>query len=127
MIRIVLADDSIEMRTALRLFLRLSRDVELVGEAPDGQEAINCVRLLRPDVLVSDIQMPGLDGFSVTKLIRDLGLSTRVILISFDVVGYMNKRARKVGAQGYIQKDHVADHLLPAIKAVHRGETFFVE
>ncbi len=60
-------------------------------------------------------------------MIRDLGVSTRVILVSFDVPGYMIRKAVEVGAHGYIQKDNVARHLRPAIKAVHCGETFFVE
>jgi DNA-binding NarL/FixJ family response regulator len=127
MIRVALADDHSEVRLALRLLLRLSDTIEVVCEASDGEEAVDCVKRLQPDVLVIDIQMPRLDGFSATQQVVDLLLPTRVILISLNRGGYMVKRAAAVGAKGFLAKDDIPTSLLPAIEAVHRGELFFKE
>src|SRR5919106_2901942 len=126
MIRIAIADDHPEMRLALRLLLKLFTDVELVYEASNGQEAVDCVRRLQPDVLVMDIHMPVLDGFAATKQITDLSLPTRVILISSYKGSFIARQAAAAGAHGYVPKDDVPASLLPAIETVYRGETFFV-
>jgi DNA-binding NarL/FixJ family response regulator len=127
MIRVGLADDHAEMRVTLRLLLSLSKDIELVFETINGQEAVDCVKRLQPDVLVMDIHMPVLDGFAATKQITDLSVPTRVILISTDTGNFIVRQAAVVGAQGFVPKDDVAKLLLPAIETVQRGETFFVE
>lgn len=127
MIRVALADDHAEMRVALRLLLSLSKEIEIVCEAGNGQDAVDCVKRLQPDVLVMDIHMPVLDGFEATKQITELSVPTRVILISTDVGRFVARRAAAVGAKGYIPKDQVAESLLAAIDLVNRGEPFFVE
>ena len=127
MIRVALCEDHREMRLSLRLLLKLSRDIELVCEASDGQEAVDCVKRLQPDVLVMDIRMSELDGFAATQQITDLSVRTRVILISGDIGKYVAERAAAVGAQGFLPKDDVGKLLLSAIEAVHAGETFFVK
>ena len=127
MIRVAFADDHPEVRLALRLLLRLSDEIEIVCESSDGQEALDCVRSLQPDVLVIDIQMPMLDGFAATTQIVDLGLATRVILISLNRGSYIAGRAAAVGAKGFLAKDDMPVYLLPAIKAVYQGELFFRE
>lgn len=127
MIRVAVADDSAEMRTALRLLLNLYKDIEVVWEAVNGQEAIDCVNRLQPDVIVMDVRLPVLDGLEATKQIRNLDVGTRVILISFDVGDYVVDKATEAGANGYVRKDKVADQLLLAIEAVHRGEEFFAK
>jgi DNA-binding NarL/FixJ family response regulator len=127
MIRVALCEDHREMRLALRLLLKLSKDIELVCEASNGQEAVDCAKRLQPDVLVMDIHMPELDGFAATQQITDLSLPTRVILISGDIGTYVARRAAAVGAQGFLPKDDVGKLLLSAIEAVHAGETVFVE
>jgi DNA-binding NarL/FixJ family response regulator len=127
MIRVALADDHAEMRVALRLLLSLSKDIELVCETSNGQEAVDCVKRLQPDVLVTDIHMPVLDGFAATKQITDLSISTRVILISTDTGHFVARQAAAVGAKGFVPKDKIAKLLLLAIETVHRGETFFGE
>lgn len=124
MIRVALAEDHPEMRVALRLLLRLSKEIELVCEASNGLEAVDCVKRLQPDVLVMDIHMPVLDGFAATKQIAELLLPTRVILISTDIGMLVVRQAIVVGAQGYVAKDDLAESLLPAIEAVYHGETF---
>src|SRR6266545_7379582 len=108
MIRVALADDNSEMRTALRLLLGLFKDIELVYEASNGQEAVDCVKRLRPDVLVMDIHMPVLDGFEATQQIADLSVSTSVILISTDIGSYVIKRAAAAGAKSFVSKDDLA-------------------
>jgi len=127
MIRVAIADDHPEMRVALRLLLSISKDIEIVCETSNGQEAVDCVKRLQPDVLVMDIHMPVLDGFAATMQITDLSVPTRVILISTDMGNFIARQAAAVGAQGFVPKDEVAKSLLPAIETVHRGELFFVE
>ena len=127
MIRVALADDHAEMRVALRLLLSTSQEMEIVCETSNGQEAVDCVKRLQPDVLVMDIHMPVLDGFAATKRITDLSVPTRVILISTDTGIFIARQAADVGAQGFVLKDDVAKLLLPAIETVYRGERFFVE
>lgn len=127
MIRVALADDHAEMRVALRLLLSLSKDIELVCETSNGQEAVDCVKRLQPDVLVTDIHMPVLDGFAATSQITELSVPTRVILISTDTGSFIVRKAAAVGAKGYVPKDKVAESLLEAIHTVHRGEMFFVK
>ena len=125
MIRIAIADDHPEMRVVLRLLLRLSKDMELVCEASNGEEAVDCVRRLQPDVLVMDIHMSVLDGLGATKQIVNLAVRTRVILISSQIGSSIVMQAVAAGAQGFVPKDDVAMSLLSAIEAVDRGETFF--
>jgi DNA-binding NarL/FixJ family response regulator len=127
MIRVVLADDHPEVRLALRLLLRLSEEMEVVCVASSGQEALDCVRNLQPDVLVIDIQMPELDGFSVTKQIVESSLPTRVLIISLTRGNFIARKAAEMGAKGFLAKDDLAVYLLPAIEAVHKGELFFTE
>ena len=127
MIRVVIADDHPEVRLVLRLLLKLSPELDLVGEGLNGQEALEAVKLLQPDVLVMDVRMPVLDGWKATTEIMSLGVITRVILISLDRGGYIVKKSLESGAKGFVPKDEVPTALLPAIQAVYRGETFFVE
>ena len=107
MIRVAIVDDHPEMRVALRILMSLSKDIELVYEASNGQEAVDCVRRLQPDVLVMDIHMPVLDGFAATKQITDLSLPTRVILISSYKGSFIARQAAAAGAHGYVPKDDV--------------------
>jgi DNA-binding NarL/FixJ family response regulator len=125
MIRVAIADDHPELRLALRLLLHLSSDITVVCESANGQEAVDCVKQLQPDVLVMDIQMRGLDGFEATRQIVELSAPTRVILISIDREYFFAEQAATVGAQGFVSKDKIPRFLLPAIEAVYRGELFF--
>ena len=127
MIRVAIADDHPELRVALRLLLNLSKSIELICEASNGQEAVDCVKLLEPDVLVMDIRMPVLDGFEATRQIADLSVNTCVILMSSYRGTTVTEEAASVGAQGFLPKDVLAEYLLNAIEIVHRGDSFFVE
>lgn len=127
MIRVAITEDHPEMREALRMLLSLSGDIQLVSETDNGQEAVDCAKRIQPDVLIMAIHMPGVDGFAATKQIADLPIHTRVILISLDNGSYILKQAAAAGAQGFVAKDNAARQLLSAIKAVHQGQTYFVE
>ena len=127
MIRVAISEDHPQVRVALRLLLSLSNGIELISETQNGQEAVDCVKGLQPDVLVMAIHLPVLDGFEATKQITNLQVSTRVILISVDIGSFITMQAADVGARGFIPKDNLAQQLLPAIEAVQRGETFFVD
>ena len=127
MIRVAIADDHPEMRVALQLLLNISNEIEIVCEAINGKEAVDCVKRLQPDVLVMDIHMPVLDGFGATLQIADLLVPTRVILISTYRGSFIISQAVAVGAKGFVPKDDLVTFLRQAIEAVHRGETFFVE
>lgn len=127
MIRVAIADDHPEVLLALRLLLRLSDEIDLICEARDGQEALDCVIQLQPDVLVIDIQMPVLDGLAATKQIVDLALSTRVLVISLSRGSFIARLAAAAGAKGFLAKEDLPESLLPAIQAVQRGELFFKE
>jgi DNA-binding NarL/FixJ family response regulator len=127
MIRVAIAEDHAEMRVVLKLFLGLSPAMELVCEAVNGQEALDCAQHLQPDILVMDIQMPLLDGLAATRQIAELGLGTQVILMSLQRGGYIIRQAEESGAKGYLPKDRLGGSLLEAIQTVYRGETFFVE
>lgn len=127
MIRVAIADDHKELRLALHLLLKIPGDIEVVCETGNGQEAVECVRQLQPDVLVMDIQMPVLDGFAATRQITELGLPTQVILISTYKGIVIAREAAAAGARGFVPKDHVAEWLHKAIEKVYQGEVFFME
>lgn len=127
MIRVALADDHPEVLLALRLLLRLSDEIDVICETSNGQDALDCVMQLQPDVLVIDIQMPLLDGLTATKRIVSLSLSTRVLIISLNRGSFIARQAAAAGAKGFLAKEDLPESLLPAIQAVHRGDLFFKE
>ena len=121
MIRLVLAEDQAMVRGALAALLSLEPDLEVVGEAGDGAEAEALVRDLRPDVLVTDIEMPRGTGLEVAAALRDARLPTRVVILTtFGRAGYL-RRALEAGALGYLLKDAPAAVLADAVRRVHAG------
>lgn len=121
MIRIVVAEDQSMVLGALAALLDLETDLEVVGRARDGEEALTLVSELRPDVLVTDIEMPHRSGLEVAAELQRRGLSTRtVILTTFARAGYL-RRALDAGATGYLLKDAPASDLANAVRIVHRG------
>lgn len=125
MIRVAIADDYPELRLALRLMLHLSKDITVVCERDNGQEAVDCVRQLQPNILVMDIHMPVLNGFEATRQIVQLSVPTHVILISSYREHFFVRQAAEAGAKGFVLKDDVPRFLLRAIEAVQHGELFF--
>jgi DNA-binding NarL/FixJ family response regulator len=127
MLRVAIADDHPDMRVALRLLLSLSKATEIVCATSNAEDALDCVRSFGRDVLVMDIQMPGLDGLEATKQIVELAVPTRVVLISIFRGSYLVRQAKAAGAKGFVPKDDVARHLIQVVETVSRGEEMFIE
>ena len=121
-ISVMLADDHPVVREGLRALLAVQPDLELVGEAADGAEAVALAATLVPDVVLMDLVMPELDGVEATRRIRDVSPMTKVIaLTSFDDDDRIFP-AIKAGAAGYLLKDVRPQELVDAVRRVHRGE-----
>jgi DNA-binding NarL/FixJ family response regulator len=122
MIRVVIADDQGMVRAGFRSLLESEPDIEVVGDAADGEQAIAAVRRLRPDVVLMDIRMPGLDGLEATRrLVRD-GTTARVlVLTTFDLDEYVFD-ALRAGASGFLLKDATAEELASAVRLLAQGD-----
>lgn len=123
-IRVLLADDHAVLRAGIRALLDMEPDIEVVGEAGDGHQAVARVRELKPDIVLMDIGMPGLDGLAATRQIKEAHPQTRILILT----QHENKEyvlpALKIGASGYVLKRAEGNELLTAIRAVHAGGTF---
>ncbi|WP_049560164.1 response regulator transcription factor [Nonomuraea sp. SBT364] len=119
MIKVLLADDQTLLRRALAALLRLERDLEVVGEAGDGDEALAGAAQLRPDVVLLDIQMPGRDGLTTIAGLTALGCRV-IMLTTFGRPGYLS-RAMESGAAGFVVKDISPEGLVETIRKVHAG------
>lgn len=123
MIRVVVAEDQALRRGGFRLILHTQPDIEVVGEAADGQEAVDRARELRPDVVLMDIRMPGLDGLEATRRLMARPDPPRVlILTTFDPDEYVYD-ALRAGASGFLLKDVRPEQLADAVRAVASGDT----
>lgn len=121
MISLVLAEDQAMVRGALSALLGLERDLQLLAEAGDGDSAWRAVQTLQPDLLVTDIEMPGCTGLDLALRIRDAGLRTRVIILTtFARAGYL-RRALDAGVRGYLLKDAPSEQLAAALRQVQAG------
>ena len=120
-IRVLLAEDQTLVLGALAALLSLEDDLEVVGTAADGAEALAQVHTLRPDVLVTDIEMPRLSGLDLAERVRQEAPRTRVVIVTtFARAGYL-RRALDAGARGYLLKDAPSHELAGAIRRVHAG------
>jgi DNA-binding NarL/FixJ family response regulator len=123
-IRLLIVDDQELVRTGFRLFLETQGDLEVVGEAGHGAQAIERARELRPDVVLMDIRMPGMDGVEATARLTEAGIEPppRVLMLTtFDLDEYVFG-ALRAGAAGFLLKDAPRERLLEAIHVVHGGE-----
>ena len=121
MIRIVLAEDQAMVRGALVALLKLETDFEIVADAADGEQALGLVKLHKPDLLVSDIEMPKLTGLELAQRVNDDAGNTRVVIVTtFARAGYL-RRALDAGVRGYLLKDSPSAQLADALRQVHRG------
>jgi NarL family two-component system response regulator LiaR len=122
-IRVLIADDHAVVREGLRAFLALQDDVEVVAEAADGEEAVDAVAGLTPDVALVDLVMPRVDGIEAIRRIRSTSPDTRVIVLTSFVDEDKMLPAVRAGAAGYLLKDVQPQDLVAAIRTVHGGGT----
>ncbi|MGA8302058.1 MAG: response regulator transcription factor [Terriglobales bacterium] len=123
-IRIVLVDDHEVARRALRSVVRANPDIEVVGEAVEGKEALKKVEELRPDIVLLDISLPDMSGIEVAPGIRAVSPESRIIFVSQHISIPLAKDALRGGAYGYVVKSDAGLDLLAAIEAAHEGRSF---
>ncbi|HEY0810265.1 MAG TPA: response regulator transcription factor [Longimicrobiales bacterium] len=122
MIRVLIAEDQSMVRGALAALLDLESDIEIVGQAGNGKEALQLALQLKPDVLLTDIEMPELTGLDLAAEMQERRLPTRVVIVTtFARAGFL-RRALDSGAAGYLLKDSPAEALANAVRRVHLGE-----
>jgi DNA-binding NarL/FixJ family response regulator len=121
-IRVLIADDQALMRTGFKMILDAQDDIEVVGEAIDGADAIRRFEKLAPDVVVMDVRMPTMDGIEATRRLAALGRPARVlILTTFDLDDYVYE-ALRAGASGFLLKDRPSEELVAAVRVIAAGE-----
>jgi len=124
MIRIIIAEDHTIFRQGLKVLLETESDYTIVGEAGDGETALHLVRDLTPDLLITDLSMPGMGGIELSEQLRKDGLKTRIILLTMHSEPEMVRQAFASGVNGYLLKDNAFSDLLYALKTVVNGDTF---
>ncbi len=122
-IRVLVADDHAVLRAGLRMLIGAQPDMEVVGEAADGDEAVQKALELRPDVALIDITMPGIGGMKAIERVRQGCPKTRVLVLTMHEVPAYLRLALAAGASGYVVKSAADSELLSAIRSVHRGRT----
>lgn len=123
-VRILLADDHALFRGALRMVLELEPDLEVVAEADNGQQVLDCIGATRPDVVCMDLNMPGLDGLQTTRALRQQYPAVRVIGLSAHVDLARVADLLDAGALGYVLKGSAATELISAIRCASRNESY---
>jgi two-component system response regulator NreC len=123
-IRVLIADDHAVLRAGLNRLLNAEPDVEVIGEAGDGEEAISKTVELAPDVLLLDITMPRLGGIDVIRMIKAKNLPVAILVLTMHEDEEYLRETLKAGALGYIPKKAAESELISAIRAVHRGEIY---
>lgn len=123
-IRILVADDHAVLRAGLRALLNAEPDMEVVGEAANGLDAVARAEELRPDVIVMDVSMPGMGGIEATKQIKERGLAARVLILTVHAEQQYLLPVLQSGGAGYVLKQAADTELIAAIRTVHRGDAF---
>lgn len=122
MIRILIVDDHEVVREGLRAILQTDPEVELVGEAADGSEAVRLAAELEPDIVLMDLSMPGVGGIEAIEQIKELGLPLEIVILTTYADDELIVRGLRAGARGYLLKDAGRKALFDSIRAAHRGE-----
>ncbi|HEX5942356.1 MAG TPA: response regulator transcription factor [Anaerolineales bacterium] len=124
MIRVLIAEDHLMVRAGIRALLEKAGDIHVLGEASNGQEAVEMTESLKPDVLIMDIMMPRMNGIQAAENIREKRLSTHILLLSmYSDEGFVHQ-ALQYGVKGYVLKSSVSDELIWAVHAVANGKTY---
>ena len=124
MIRVLIAEDHLMVRAGIRALLEKAGDIHVLGEASNGQEAVEMTESLKPDVLIMDIMMPRMNGIQAAENIREKRLSTHILLLSmYSDEGFVHQ-ALQYGVKGYVLKSSVSDELIWAVRAVANGKTY---
>jgi len=124
MIKVLIAEDHLMVRAGLRALLEKAGDIHIMGEASNGQEAVEMTKELKPDVLIMDIMMPRMNGIQAAENIRDMKLNTYILLLSMYADEGFVHQALQCGVKGYVLKSSVSDELLWAVRAVAGGKTY---
>ena len=124
MIRVIIAEDHTLVRQGIRALLERSGEVQVVGEAATGEEAVQLTEKEKPDVVVMDLSMPRLDGAQASERILGLSLPTQIIILSMHSDTTMVQQLLRRGVKGYLLKDAVTEELLLAVRSVSQGKIF---
>ncbi len=119
MIRVLVADDHRLVRQGIRLLLENADDIQVVGEAVDGREAVEAASRLAPDVVLMDADMPNMDGLRATEIIRSLNVGARIVILSMFSDENLLRRAEQSGAKAYLLKKSDRVELIATIRAVY--------
>jgi DNA-binding NarL/FixJ family response regulator len=124
-VRVLFADDHDILRETLQVYLKDDQDIEVVGVVTNGKELLDSIPVSRPDVIITDIKMPGMDGIEATRLISDQ--HPEIPILAFTVFGeeHMILRMLKAGARGYLTKNAPKEEMLEAIRTVLKGDNYF--
>ncbi len=121
MIRVLMVDDHQLFRQGLRLMLMRAPDIEIVGEARDGKEAIEMAQRLQPDIILMDIEMPGMNGIEASQRLKQMGHPARILMLTMKTGQEDVRRAAQSGADGYVVKNSGRDELIQSIRSLHHG------
>lgn len=124
-IKIVLADDHVLVRKGIRAMLESDAEMEVVGEASNGQEALEAARTLKPDILVLDIRMPQMDGLEAAARVKEYAPGTKAVILSMHDSEEYVLEALNADAYGYLLKDTDKEEFLKALRAVHGGSKYY--
>jgi len=124
MINIVIVDDHMMVRQGLRLLLEAEQDFRVAGEAGDGSEGLRLTEALKPDILITDLRMEGMDGIEVTRKARLCSPQTRIVVLTMHSEPALARQALIAGASGYVVKDSAIEELIEAVRSAASGQRY---
>ena len=124
MITVLIVDDHALVRMGIKRLLEDTQDIQVIGEAQNGEEALHMVQLHRPDIILLDMKMPGIDGWEVIRRLKASSASSKIIAVSALSVEPLPSRVLQMGAMGYLSKEASIEEMTGAIRKVHRGERY---